>query len=122
MQRGVTMLAQRLNELREQQELTQKDLARYINKTTQAYSYYERGEREPDIEALIKLADYFSITLDDLVGRPAFIEFSRTEIELIKKYRSLDEDGKGAVNNTIDFECKRAQRKSDRLSRKTIAG
>lgn len=122
MQRGVTMLAQRLKELREQQELTQKDLARYINKTTQAYSYYERGEREPDIETLIKLADYFSITLDDLVGRPAFIEFSRTEIELIKKYRSLGENGKGAVNNTIDFECKRAQRKSDRLSRKTIAG
>lgn len=121
MQRGVTMLAQRLKELREQQELTQKDLARYINKTTQAYSYYERGEREPDIETLIKLADYFSITLDDLVGRPAFIEFSRTEIELIKKYRSLGENGKGAVNNTLDFECKRAQGKSDGLSRKTSA-
>ena len=39
---------------------------------------------------------------------------------IIKKYRSLDEDGKGAVKNTLDFECKRAQGKSDESSTKTI--
>ncbi len=115
------MLAQRLKELREQRELTQKDLARYISKTTQAYSYYERGEREPDIETLIKLADYFSITLDDLVGRPAFIEFSRIEIELIKKYRSLDEDGKRRVLRNLENEYEDAKGKLGDSLKKTIA-
>ena len=38
-----------------------------INPVT--YNNWERGQREPDIENLIKLADYYNVTLDYLVGR-----------------------------------------------------
>ncbi|SEJ18308.1 Transcriptional regulator, contains XRE-family HTH domain [Propionispira arboris] len=59
----------RLKELRLRQNLNQKDIAKYINKTTQAYSLYERGERDPDSATLILLADFFDVSLDYLLGR-----------------------------------------------------
>jgi len=59
----------RLKELRLRQNLNQKDIAKYINKTTQAYSLYERGERDPDSATLIQLADFFDVSVDYLLGR-----------------------------------------------------
>ncbi|WP_019552450.1 helix-turn-helix domain-containing protein [Propionispira raffinosivorans] len=47
----------------------QKYIAKYINKTTQAYSLYERDERDPDSATLILLADFFDVSLDYLLGR-----------------------------------------------------
>jgi transcriptional regulator with XRE-family HTH domain len=59
----------RLKELRISKNLSQKDIAKYINKTTQSYSLYERGERDPDSATLIKLADFFDVSVDYLLGR-----------------------------------------------------
>ena len=59
----------RLRELREAKKLTQKDVALYINKTPQAYSLYERGERDPDIETINKLAECFQVSTDYLLER-----------------------------------------------------
>jgi transcriptional regulator with XRE-family HTH domain len=59
----------RLKELRISRNLSQKDIAKYINKTTQSYSLYERGERDPDSATLIKLADFFDVSVDYLLGR-----------------------------------------------------
>lgn len=59
----------RLKELRTSRNLSQKDIAKYINKTKQAYSLYERGERDPDSATLIKLADFFDVSVDYLLGR-----------------------------------------------------
>ncbi|WP_199883994.1 helix-turn-helix domain-containing protein [Anaerosinus massiliensis] len=59
----------RLKDLRLSKNLTQKDVAKYINKTTQAYSLYERCERDPDSATLIKLADLFDVSIDYLLGR-----------------------------------------------------
>jgi len=59
----------RLKELRISKNLSQKDIAKYINKTTQSYSLYERGERDPDSATLIKLADFFEVSVDYLLGR-----------------------------------------------------
>ena len=58
----------RLKELRLRQNLNQNDIAKYINKTTQAYSLYERGERDPDSATLIQLADFFDVSVDYLLG------------------------------------------------------
>ena len=111
--------------IRELSKKTQQNVADYLGISRVAYTNYENDKREPDIKTLIKIADYFSVSLDELIGRSSqsssILNFSNDEIELIKKYRSLDEDGKGAVKNTLDFECKRAQGKSDELSTKTTA-
>lgn len=59
----------RLKELRKKHRLTQKQLANilYIDQT--AISYWENGKTKPDFENQQLLADYFGITIDDLLGR-----------------------------------------------------
>ncbi|RGD72937.1 helix-turn-helix domain-containing protein [Anaerofustis stercorihominis] len=52
-----------------QKKLTQKEMADFLNITPNAYQKYEYGKREPLLNNLIKLADFFNVSLDDLVGR-----------------------------------------------------
>lgn len=59
----------RVRDLREDSDKTQKDIADYLNMQLTVYQRYERGERELPLWAAIKLADYYNVTLDYLVGR-----------------------------------------------------
>lgn len=58
----------RLRELRIEKKLTIKALADEIGIKESALSKYERAEREPNIETLILLADYFNVSVDYLIG------------------------------------------------------
>ena len=60
-----------VQELRKEKNATKEDLAAHLGITVRAYRYYEEGKRYPDFQGLIALADYFGVTLDDLVGRTA---------------------------------------------------
>ena len=55
--------------LRIDHDLTQLQIAEYLNCSQRAYSHHENGEREMPLELLIKLADYYNVSLDTLVGR-----------------------------------------------------
>ena len=59
----------RVRDLREDHDKTQKDIATVLNMQLTVYQRYERGERELPLWAAIKLADYYKVTLDYLVGR-----------------------------------------------------
>ena len=59
----------RLKELRLEKGATQKEVAEFICCSSLVYSRYEREVREPDIDALCKLADYFNVTVDYIVCR-----------------------------------------------------
>lgn len=59
----------RLKELREEKGVLQKDVARHLNVAVSTYSYWEKGKYEPDQKILAKLADYFGVTVDYLIGR-----------------------------------------------------
>ena len=58
----------RLKQLRTENDVSQSDIAKLLDVTRQAYSRYERGDREPDLEMLCKLADYYGVTVDYLIG------------------------------------------------------
>lgn len=60
---------QNLKENRLALSLTQKEMADYLEISERGYRYYEMGTREPNLTTLVKIADYFNISLDDLVGR-----------------------------------------------------
>lgn len=60
----------KIKELREKLGISQRELAKQLNYFPQAISRYESGQGEPNIETLIKLADFFKVSLDELVGRP----------------------------------------------------
>ena len=61
----------RLKELRKKKGLSQLRLATELNTTQNTISRYETGEREPGIDELIKIADYFNVSVDFLIGRTA---------------------------------------------------
>ncbi len=61
----------RIRNLREDNDLTQKQIAEYLMCDQSLYSKYERGEREIPLNLIIKLADYYNVSIDYLVGRSA---------------------------------------------------
>lgn len=58
----------RLNKCRKSKNLTQEDIAEYLNVGKNTVSRYENGERTPDFETLLKLAEYFNTSVSYLVG------------------------------------------------------
>lgn len=57
-----------LKKLREKKGISQMELGDVINVSAAAVSLYETGQREPGFDTLIKLADFFSVTTDCLLG------------------------------------------------------
>lgn len=63
------MLAETLKKLREQHSLSQAKLAEQLQIPKGTYVTYEYGTREPNIEMINKLADFYGVTTDYLLGR-----------------------------------------------------
>ena len=59
---------QRIRDLREDRDLNQKDMARILNCTQQAYSNYELGRRDIPTEVLIRLARFHNVSTDYILG------------------------------------------------------
>lgn len=59
----------RIKDLREDHDLKQIELADYLKCDRSLYSKYERGERVLPLEAALKLAEFYKVSLDYLVGR-----------------------------------------------------
>ena len=60
---------QNLIDLREKQGASQKELAQELGISLHTYQRYEYGEKEPRMSTLIALADYYKVSLDELVCR-----------------------------------------------------
>ncbi|MCP3763860.1 helix-turn-helix transcriptional regulator [Domibacillus sp. A3M-37] len=63
------MRGDRLKELRTSNKLTQEELGKRVNVTKVSVSGYENGNRTPDTDTLQKIADFFEVTTDYLLGR-----------------------------------------------------
>lgn len=61
--------SKKLKQLRLLLGCTQAQMADLLGITVRGYRNYELGSREPELSILIKLADYFNVSLDELVGR-----------------------------------------------------
>lgn len=103
------MLSIRLKALRTQQRKTQQEMADLLGITRQGYAKYENNLGEPDNSTLAKLADYFEVSTDYLLGRtdnPANTQQEKDEAafqafandpELNVFYRELPESDEEAV-------------------------
>lgn len=63
------MVFENIRNLREDNDKVQVELAEYLNVKQTTYSKYELGKINVPVEVLIKLADYYDVTIDYLVGR-----------------------------------------------------
>ena len=62
-------LAKRLKELRENRRVYQREIADHLGLSFRGYQNYETGQSEPKIATLIAIADYYQVSIDNLVGR-----------------------------------------------------
>lgn len=115
-----------LKELREQRGISQTELANFLGVVRSTVCQYEKGNRMPDSNILCKLADYFNVSVDYLLGRADEQSFtpntrnshnydeilSRTtplnqlssdEHELIEKYRKLSPAYKMKLNTYAEI-------------------
>mgnify|MGYP003299740316 CR=1 FL=1 len=63
------MLYQRIRNLREDRDLTQKQMGEILSCSQRVYSNYERGELDIPTEILIKLADFHGVSVDYILNR-----------------------------------------------------
>ena len=98
-------MEERLQELRESQKLTQIELAQIMDIPRMTYNNYEKGRCEPNIQTLIKLADYYHVTLDYLVGREFANDvgyLTKDQHKFISMYLKLNERYQERVNGRIE--------------------
>ena len=63
------MYFRRLHDLREDQDIKQKAVAEYLGMDPTVYRRYEKGVRSVPVDVVIKLADYYKVSTDYLLGR-----------------------------------------------------
>lgn len=87
-----------LKNLRKEKNITQEKVAKDLNVGRASYNRYELGLTEPDIETLKKMADYFHVSVDEVIGHeiPFMLnraQFSEKQLEIIENIQNLsDED------------------------------
>ncbi|MBQ5331069.1 MAG: helix-turn-helix transcriptional regulator [Oscillospiraceae bacterium] len=102
-------LYKRLRDLKEDHDLTQKQVADLIGVSMNHYGKYERGENDLPLEKAVILADFYDVSLDYIAGRSihrhgnAAPEFTADEIELIDRFRSLGERDKGKAEMYVQM-------------------
>ena len=89
----------KIRELREEKNLTQKELATLIGNVQRNISNWENGWNEPDCESIVKLANVFGVTLDELFGRDTPIppELDKDRERLVRAVLSLHSEQQAAL-------------------------
>lgn len=104
-------VAETLKELRHHRGFTQKQLSEQLHISRQAYSNYENGTRLPDLETACVIADYFHISLDQLVRvglhpeKPAdpFASLPKDMQKFLSNYQALNNEDQYQVQNFTQF-------------------
>ena len=77
-----------LKKLRKEKDVSQQDVAKALGVSRQVYNNYELEKREPDHKMLVRIADYYGVTVDYLLGRvnvPVFVLEKDIETPLEKE-------------------------------------
>lgn len=124
----------KIKELRQELGITQKELAKHLGIAQNTLSYWENGKFDVDNASLCRIADYFHVTIDYLLGQNnspidadnaisvknlasenngtlnPYRVLTNNEKELIEKYRLLDQHSQKAVNSVLDVELERCSK------------
>lgn len=112
-----------LKELRKKKNLSQTQVAEALGISLRAYQNYEYNQREPNIEMINKLADYFNVTSDKLLGREtgepdtldtlaAEFNMSALEKKIVDNYLSLPKSMRGDLMEFLRKTVKEVQDES----------
>lgn len=103
----------RLRCLRKKAQLTQEEVAKQLNIERQTYCNYENDARTPPLETIIRLADFYHVTVDDLVrekvpdgllpGADTGQTLNITEKSLLETFRALPSQSQREVLQFVQF-------------------
>lgn len=93
----------KIRELREDAQMTQKQLADKISNMQRNVSNWEQGVSEPDLQTVVAIADVFNVSLDELFGRVQTDIHMRdsVEVKLMTAVRGLSSEQKSALYNML---------------------
>lgn len=94
----------RLKDLRENAGMNMKEAADALGYKYMRYVNYEKGERTLNSEQLIKIADFYDVTIDYVLGRDDRV----IKPPLVKKYEALDDVSRQVVDSVVDLEMSRS--------------
>lgn len=130
-------LALNLLELRQSHDLTQKQLCESLNIGRSTYSYFETGSRIPDVETLLLIAQYYNVSLDELItgSSPSHtkkksgaedsdislshhlksknipvefvMELSKADFDFLRNYRKLTDENKAELKYLMNYKLKK---------------
>lgn len=111
------MIGKRITALRKQEGLTQTQLAQKLGLTRSSLSLYELGKREPDLSTLVKIAYYFNVNTDYLLGISDSIHDAETQAylypypsnrlgKILKAFRSKKNLSSSEMSNMIEVPVK----------------
>ncbi|MBR2970039.1 MAG: helix-turn-helix transcriptional regulator [Clostridia bacterium] len=96
----------KLKDFRKAKDITQEEMSKILHLGSTTYKNYENNITEPNIATLVKLADYFHVSLDELVGRPTNLLNKMTLTErqqtLIDKILAMNEKQQELTELYID--------------------
>ena len=104
-------MLENLKKLREEAGISQKQLAECIGVSQQSINKYENHNIEPDIETMIRIADYFNTSVDYLIGHTTIrrkienvtaYELNAEESRIADNYRKLSKKQRFCVTTVID--------------------
>lgn len=119
------VFSQRLKEILNQRGETWKEVSQHLNIGKNQQKYWEEKDSAPDGRTLVKLAEYFGVTSDYLLGidtlkEKAMVILNDTELTLsedekwfVLKLRQLDKDGRTMVEGTLVSECRRVEKEKE---------
>ncbi len=92
----------KIRELREEFQMTQKELAEKVSSAQRNVSNWENGVNEPDLDTVVKLCEIFHVGLEELFGFEADSAVSAADRELLSKIKKLTPSQTAALSAFLD--------------------
>jgi len=103
----VKKFGENLRKLRDRHDMTQEALGKLLNVTQSTIAYYESGKKQPTLETLIIIADYFEVSTDFLLNRTNVVstasEISKSDSELLNKINKLSDENRKEIESYINY-------------------
>lgn len=95
----------RIKELRIEKGLLQSDIAEYLGKSERIVGFYERGERDPNTDTLIKLSELFHVSIDYILGKSDHrkkLELDDIDIAFASGIKGLNKENQETLKNIME--------------------
>ncbi len=92
----------KIRELREEFQMTQKELAEKVSSAQRNVSNWENGVNEPDLDTVVKLCEIFHVGLEELFGFETDSAVSAADRELLSKIKKLTPSQTAALSAFLD--------------------